>query len=70
MVTLTKVSKQEIQKGMTPKGGFTRKTLTGWGVSWPPPKGWRKALVSGTPQPDPVSPNRPTATEEQLDAFG
>ena len=30
--------------------GFTRKTLEGWGVPWPPAKGWRKSLVySGIP---------------------
>lgn len=33
----------------SPRGGWTRKTLAAWGVPWPPPKGWRKALVEGKP---------------------
>jgi hypothetical protein len=35
---------QEIEQARTAKGGWTRQTLEAWGVSWPPPKGWRKAL--------------------------
>lgn len=38
------VSPQEIEAGKSPKGGWTAATLAGWGVSWPPPRGWRKAL--------------------------
>lgn len=34
-----------IAAAMTPRGGFTRKTLAAWGVDWPPRKGWRRALV-------------------------
>lgn len=34
----------DIEAGKSRRGGFTRKTLEGWGVPWPPPKGWRRAL--------------------------
>ena len=29
----------------------TRKQLAEWGVPWPPPKGWLRALVDGKPIP-------------------
>lgn len=35
----------EIDAARTPRGGWTREQLAAWGVSWPPPKGWRKALL-------------------------
>ncbi len=35
----------DIERGKSPKGGWTRKTLAGWGVSWPPPKGWIEHLL-------------------------
>ena len=35
----------QIEASRTPKGGWTRDQLAAWGVPWPPPKGWRKALV-------------------------
>lgn len=41
------MTEEEIEKGRSAKGGFTRKQLAKWGVSWPPPKGWKKALMSG-----------------------
>ena len=28
-----------------------RTTLASWGVPWPPPKGWRRALENGEPIP-------------------
>jgi hypothetical protein len=39
-----KVSKEEIEAAKTANGGWTRETLAKWGVSWPPPKGWKKEL--------------------------
>lgn len=42
------VTDREIDAARTPGGGWTRETLEGWGVSWPPPKGWRKALATPT----------------------
>lgn len=37
-------SDEEIEACKTPAGGWTRKQLAEWGVSWPPLKGWRKKL--------------------------
>lgn len=38
------VSPEELTANQTPKGGFTRTVLAGWGVPWPPPKGWKRAV--------------------------
>lgn len=37
-------SPDEIAAARTALGGWTREQLAEWGVSWPPPKGWRKDL--------------------------
>ena len=42
----------EIQAARTPKGGFTRNQLAKWGVPWPPPTGWRKALLKDADKQD------------------
>ena len=34
-----------IQLAKTRNGGFTRAQLTILGVAWPPPRGWRRAIV-------------------------
>lgn len=39
------LTKQEIEAGRSKKGGWTRKTLESWGVSWPPQKGWKARLL-------------------------
>lgn len=39
--------KDRIESLRTPRGGWTKKTLTGLGVPWPPPRGWKKALERG-----------------------
>lgn len=38
----------EIEAGKTRKGGFSRKQLAEWGVPWPPPHGWKDALLTGS----------------------
>jgi hypothetical protein len=43
--TVTAPSHDEIAAARTTAGGWTRSTLASWGVSWPPPKGWRARLV-------------------------
>ena len=48
-----KLTDAEIEAAKSPRGGFTRKTLAAWGVPWPPPKGWRKALIEGRAIPKP-----------------
>ena len=37
-------SPADIKKAQTKNGGWTKATLAMWGVSWPPPKGWRREL--------------------------
>lgn len=34
----------EIEAARSPRGGWSSATLASWGVPWPPPKGWKKAL--------------------------
>lgn len=46
-----KISNAEIEAAKSARGGWTRETLANWGVPWPPPKGWRKALTEGKPIP-------------------
>jgi hypothetical protein len=38
-------SPQEVEAAKTERGGWTRKQLAEWGVPWPPPKGWKAALL-------------------------
>lgn len=40
-----RITKEELEAGRTEKGAFTRKQLAAWGVPWPPPKGWKRALL-------------------------
>jgi hypothetical protein len=42
----------EIERHRTPRGGWTKATLAQWGVPWPPPKGWKAALLSPGSKPD------------------
>jgi hypothetical protein len=54
---------EEIEAGRSAKGGWTRQQLAAWGVSWPPPKGWRVALTGRPPEDEvPLRPGR----EEQI----
>ena len=52
---MMKIADAEIEAAKSPRGGFTRQILAAWGVPWPPPKGWRRALIAGRPIP----PHRP-----------
>lgn len=48
-----KYTVREIQSVRNQKGGYTRRRLEKLGVPWPPPKGWRKAiLASGRHAPE------------------
>ncbi len=40
-----KITTAEIEQAKTERGGWTKETLAKWGVEWPPPKGWKKALI-------------------------
>ena len=46
-----KLTAAQIDLARSKKGAWTRETLASWGVPWPPPKGWRKALLEGKPIP-------------------
>lgn len=46
-----KLTEQQIEAGKSAAGGFTKATLKGWGVPWPPPKGWKAALLAGREVP-------------------
>ena len=39
-------TEEEIDAKRTPAGGWTKAQLAEWGVPWPPPRGWRKQLIS------------------------
>lgn len=54
------VSLEDIEAAKTERGGWTKSTLAGWGIAWPPPQGWKAALVAGekigfSPQVEPES---------------
>lgn len=42
------ITREEIESQRTQRGGFTRATLEGWGVPWPPPRGWIDRLIAET----------------------
>lgn len=50
---MRKYTKAEIDALKTPNGGYDRATLKMLGVSWPPMKGWKRALLEGR---DPNAP--------------
>jgi hypothetical protein len=39
-----KLTRYQIESAKTENGGWTRKQLAEWGVSWPPRKGWRREI--------------------------
>ena len=59
-----KLTEAEIEAAKSPKGGWTAKTLATWGVSWPPPHGWKDALLKGLPIPGSPAAKRVTATDD------
>jgi hypothetical protein len=42
---VSNVTDAEIDAARSSQGGWTREQLAEWGVSWPPPRGWRKRLT-------------------------
>ena len=47
LASLPRVSAEEIEAARSPRGGWTRATLAAWDIPWPPPAGWRQALLRG-----------------------
>ncbi|WP_107497064.1 HNH endonuclease [Thalassobius sp. I31.1] len=62
-------TREEIEAKISSNGlGATRDVLAGWGVPWPPPKGWKKLLLARADEAMGVvvptkQPDRKTATE-------
>jgi hypothetical protein len=44
---LPMLTREEVEAGRSPAGGFTREQLAKWHVPWPPPTGWLQALLRG-----------------------
>ena len=42
--TPTFLTPDQVKAAQSSRGGWKRATLASWGVPWPPPKGWRRAL--------------------------
>jgi hypothetical protein len=47
LATLPRLTREEVEAGRSPAGGFTRAQLAAWRVPWPPPSGWLLALLRG-----------------------
>lgn len=45
------VTRDELEQAKTAAGGYTREQLAAWGVSWPPPKGWKKKILTSNESP-------------------
>ncbi len=44
-------AKAGVERLISEKGGYSKAALASLGVSWPPPKGWKKALTNGATDP-------------------
>lgn len=44
---LARLTNDQVLAGRSPKGGWSAATLASWGVPWPPPHGWRRAITIG-----------------------
>ncbi len=42
---LPRLTREEVEAGRSPAGGFTKKQLAKWAVPWPPPDGWLRTLL-------------------------
>jgi hypothetical protein len=43
---MTPITEDEINAARSPKGGFKAATFRQWGISWPPPKGWKETILA------------------------
>jgi hypothetical protein len=50
----------EVEAARTLNGGWTKATLAGWGVAWPPPRGWKRRLPDADRAQHPT--NNPVVT--------
>lgn len=51
LASLPRLTLAEVEAGRSPAGGYTREQLAKWGVPWPPPAGWRQALLRAEDTP-------------------
>lgn len=49
-----KFTREQIEAAKTENGGWTRKQLAEWGVSWPPRKGWRREIEISSPKSEEI----------------
>ncbi len=63
---MPKLTEAEINAARTPRGGWTRAQLAKWGVSWPPPKGWRRELLGKPSGYDPQAGWNPIGEVEKM----
>lgn len=56
-----KLTSEEIDAAKTANGGWSRNTLARWNVPWPPPQGWRQALIKGERIPGGGLDERPSS---------
>lgn len=64
-----KLTAEQIEAGKSERGGWSKSTIESWGIAWPPPKGWKDALLAGekigfAPQTEPES--APDSIEAKL----
>ena len=64
-------SEEQIEAARTPAGAWTRAQLAAWGVPWPPPGGWKAALIREhregvTREPLNVTSSRRNGDHDQL----
>lgn len=65
---MIKLTHAEIEAGKTPKGGYNKAQLAAWGITWPPPPGWKQALLNGAALPAlPESANHPSSALSPID---
>jgi hypothetical protein len=57
--------RDKIESLRSPAGAWTRASLAQLGVPWPPPRGWRQALIHGRPIPE-RAPKRRSSSEIPL----
>lgn len=63
------VTEQEIESKKSSKNGWTKKQLSEWGIGWPPPKGWKDALINGTAIPVRVEVKEKKETREEKEWY-
>lgn len=61
-----RLTADQINAAKTERGGWTKETLAGWGIPWPPPRGWKEKLMDGFESVG--DPNAPESNPNGLEA--